>query len=177
MEFNKLVSGSLELIFQKYKLYLAEQYKNYVKFKSEHIIITVSHDDRENSNSLYVGKNENSLYPIDENVLKDVFNSTLKINYVTMEVFINNLTVFFEGEGQPLIVGNAPTLKRVEEYVNIKSNEYTMELVNKQHFDAANKAWEAGKFKDFIKYLDKIDRKQLPSSYELKYKIAHQKLK
>ena len=76
-----------------------------------------------------------------------------------------------------MIAGNTDALKKVEKYVDKVSNEYTTELIDKQNLDAANKAWEEGNYKDFINYLDKTDRQRLPSSYELKYKIAHQKLK
>ena len=177
MEFNKLVLDRFGLIFQKNNLRVTEQLNNFMKIKSDTIVITISHDNRENTNSLYIGRKDSSLCPIDENVLKDVFNSALKINYVTPEVFVNNLAIFFEGEGNPLIVGNTDALKAVEKYIDKESKEYTAELVDKQHLDAANKAWEEGNYKDFIKYLDKTDRQKLPSSYELKYKMAHKNLK
>lgn len=177
MEFNQLVSNRLGLIFQKHNLHVIEQFKNHVKLKSDSVIITLNHDERENSNAFYVGSNEDFLYPVDEYVLKSAFNSDLKINHVTQEVFVNNLAIFFEGEGKPLIAGNTYALEAVEKYVYKEGEAYTTQLVDKQNLDAANKAWEEGNYKDFIKYLDKTDRQKLPASYELKYKMAHQKLK
>lgn len=177
MEFNQLVSNRLGLIFQKHNLHVIEQFKNHVKLKSDSVIITLNHDERENSNAFYVGSNEDFLYPVDEYVLKSAFNSDLKINHVTQEVFVNNLAIFFEGEGKPLIAGNTYALEAVEKYVYKEGEAYTTQLVDKQNLDAANKAWEEGNYKDFIKYLNKTDRQKLPASYELKYKMAHQKLK
>lgn len=177
MEFNQLVSNRLGLIFQKHNLHVIKQFKNHVKLKSDSVIITLNHDERENSNAFYVGSNEDFLYPVDEYVLKSAFNSDLKINHVTQEVFVNNLAIFFEGEGKPLIAGNTYALEAVEKYVYKEGEAYTTQLVDKQNLDAANKAWEEGNYKDFIKYLDKTDRQKLPASYELKYKMAHQKLK
>lgn len=177
MEFNQLVSNRLGLIFQKHNLHFIEQFKNHVKLKSDSVIITISHDERENSNAFYIGSNEDFLYPVDEYVLKRAFNSDLKISNVTQEMFINNLAVFFEGEGKPLIAGNTYALEAVEKYVYKEGEAYTTQLVDKQNLDAANRAWEERNYKDFIKYLDKTDRQKLPSSYELKYKMAHQKLK
>lgn len=177
MEFNQLVLNRLGLIFQKHNLHVIEQFKNHVKLKSDSVIITLNHDERENSNAFYVGGNEDFLYPVDEYVLKSAFNSDLKINNVTQEMFINNLAIFFEGEGKPLIAGNIYALEAVEKYVYKEGEVYTTQLVDKQNLDAANKAWEEGNYKDFIKYLDKTDRQKLPASYKLKYKMAHQKLK
>ena len=177
MEFNKIVTDRFEPIFHKNNLRVIEQFNNYVKIESDDIVIIISHNERENSNSFYIGIKDSSLYPIDENVLKGIFNSALKINYVTPYVFVNNLALFLEGEGSSLIDGNKDTLRTVEKYIQNKSNEYTAELVNKQNLDAANKAWEDGNYKDFIMYLNKTDKQKLPSSYKLKYKMAQQKLK
>lgn len=177
MEFNQLVLDGLGLIFQKHNLHVIEQFKNHLKLKSDSVIITLNHDERENSNAFYVGNNQDFLYPVDEYILKSAFNSDLKINHVTQEVFVNNLAIFFEGEGKPLIAGNTYALEAVEKYVYKEGEAYTTQLVDKQNLDAANRAWEEGNYNDFIKYLDKTDRQKLPSSYELKYKMAHQKLK
>jgi hypothetical protein len=177
MEFNQFISDRLGLIFQKHNLHIIEQFKNHVKLKSDRVFITLNHDERENSNAFYIGSNEDFLYPVDEYVLKRAFNSDLKISNLTQEMFINNLAVFFEGEGNPLIAGNTYALEAVEKYVYKEGKAYTTQLVDKQNLDAADKAWEEKKYKEFIKYLDKTDKQKLPSSYELKYKMAHQKLK
>ena len=176
MEFNQLVLKRLGLIFQKHDLHIIEQFPNYMKLKSNNVVVTLNHDERENSNALYVGFNEDFLYPVDEYVLKCAFNSDLKINHVTQEEFVNNLAKIFEGEGEPLIEGNAFALEAVEKYVYKEGEAYTTQLVDKQNLDEAKKAWEAGNYKDFIKYLDEMDKQKLSSSYKLKYKMALQKL-
>ena len=177
MEFNQLISDRLGLIFQKHNLRIIEQFKNYLKLKSDSVVITLSHDERESSNALCVGRNEDSLYPIDEYVLKSAFNSNLKINHVSQDMFVNKLSIFFEGEGKPLIAGKTYAIEAVEKYVYKEGEIYTTQLVDKHNLDAANKAWEEGNYNDFIKYLDKTNRQRLPVSYELKYKMANQKLK
>ncbi len=176
MEFNQLVSDKLGLIFQKNNLHITEQFKNYVKLKSDSVIITLNHNERENSNAFYVGSNEDFLYPIDEYVLKNAFNSDLKINHLPKEMFVNNLVIFFEGEGKPLIAGNTYALEAVEKYVYKEGDTYTTQLIDKQIIDSADKAWEEGNYRDFIKYLNKTDKKKLPASYGIKYKMAIQKL-
>jgi hypothetical protein len=175
MDFNELVFDKLGLIFQKHNLHVTEQFKNYVKLKSDRVVIALSHDVRENSSSFDVGTNEGSLYPVNNNVIKAVFNSDIKVRKINPEAFVNNLAVFFEGEGKALLNGDAFTLKAVEKYVQNESEEYTMQIVEKQNLDAANKAWQEGNYHNFIKYLDKIDIQKLPPSFALKYKIARQK--
>ncbi|MTK53331.1 hypothetical protein [Paludibacter sp.] len=177
MEFNKIVIDRFKQIFHKNDLRIIEQFSNYVKIESDDIVLIVSHDKRENSNSFYIGKKNSSLYPIDENILRTVFNSALKIDHVTPNVFVNNLALFLDGEGYPLIIGDISILDAVEKYILNKSNKYTAELRNNQNLDAANKAWKEGDYESFIKHIDTTDRQKLPSSYELKYKMAQQKLK
>lgn len=178
MEFNKYVLDKLELIFQKHKLTVTEQFNNYVKLESDKVVLTITHDIRENANLLYIGKTADTLYLIDGNIIKRFFIPDLeqffKIPELTVEDFVNNLVIFFEGEGRLLLEGNSDVLNTIEKYVLMKSKEYTTELLYKQSLDAANKAWEEGNYKDFIKYLDKMDKQKLPSSYELKYKMAQQ---
>jgi len=142
MEFNQLVFDKLGLIFQKQNLHVTEQFKNYVKFKSNCVVITLNHNELENSNAFYVGGNEDFLYPVNENVLRNVFNSNLKITDLNKETFVNNLAIFFEQEGRTLIAGNTYALEAVETYVYKKGEAYTMQLINKQNLLAADKAWE-----------------------------------
>lgn len=177
MEFNSLISKKLSVFFKNYNLQIIEEFKNYLKLKSDKIFIILTHDEREKSNALYVGRNENHMYPIDENVLKKAFDSDLKINNISQEEFVNNIAIFFEGKGRPLISGNVYAIEAVEKYVYLEGQLYTTELLNKQNLQAANKAWEQNNFKDFIRYLDNIEVRYLPSSYKIKYKMALRKLK
>jgi hypothetical protein len=48
--------------------------------------------------------------------------------------------------------------------------------LQEQNLAAANKAWENGNYKEFIKMIDQTNKDKLPSSYQLKYKIANQKI-
>jgi hypothetical protein len=177
MDFNKLVFDKLGLIFNKYNLHIKEQFKNYIKLESDKVVLTVGYFEQESSSYLFVGGKEKPLYPIDENVFRNVFKSELEINNLSAEDFINKLKIFFEKEGIPLITGDEEILTALERYVYNESKDYTSKLVEMQNIDAANRAWERGNYEEFIKYFDKLNRLKLPSSFELKYKWANQKLK
>lgn len=128
MEFNELILNKLKSIFQKHNFYAKEQFKNYVKLESENLVIIFSHDKRENSNSFYAGRAENSAYPIDEDVIETVFDFTLQISNVKPEVFVNNLALFFEKKGEAFLDGDIETLKKIETYIYKKSKDYTNQL-------------------------------------------------
>lgn len=57
-----------------------------------------------------------------------------------------------------------------------ESENYTSELMQKQVLEAASKAWEANDYLSFVDSIDKIGISKIPQSYQLKYKIAKQKL-
>ncbi|HRF25591.1 MAG TPA: hypothetical protein PLR98_15580, partial [Chitinophagaceae bacterium] len=57
-----------------------------------------------------------------------------------------------------------------------ESEVYTFQILQEQNLAAANKAWENGNYKEFIKMIDQTNKDKLPSSYQLKYKIANQKI-
>lgn len=178
MEFNKLILDRLEPIFKKYNLQIVEQFKNRLKFRSAYVDIIIGHDDRENSNILWLGRAGDSFdkIEIDNQVMKEFFKSDIKTSSVPAETFANNFAIFFEREGSSLLKGDLNRIIEFEKFDQQRSEEYTTSLLDKQNLDAANKAWHEGNYKDFIKYLDKTDRQKLPASYELKYKMAIQKL-
>jgi len=176
MIFSQLVLARAGFIFQKYNLKIIEQQDNSLKLQSEYLVIIIAHNQLENSNTLWLGRNDKKIdkVEIDNETLKSFFDSNLKLSQVPIETFINNLVVFFENEAQPLLNGDINLINELEKFDLERSRKYTHDLLVSQNLAAANKAWETSNYKEFIKILDQIDKDDLPSSYRLKYKIAHQ---
>jgi hypothetical protein len=181
MRFNEIVFNQLEPLFKKYGLKLVEEFKGYLKFKSDYVVITLASNEREKTNLLYVGAGEDTQYLVDGNVIKEYFISDVdkvfKIPELTIEDFVHNLLIFFKGAGKSLLYGEQSKLKELENSLKIKSAKYTTELIMKQNLNEADKAWQNADYRNFVRYLDKIDRDRLPVSYDLKYKIALDKLR
>lgn len=177
MEFNRLVIDILLPFFKKYNFHVEDQYENYIKLKSKRVEIIISHNelDKTNSLSLVVGKGFS--YPIDENVLKQIFQCDVKIDNVIPEFFVKNLSVFFEDKGKTLLEGDVLVLESIVEYVQKKSHEYTSSLLNSQDLAQADRAWEDTDYRGFIKYIDTIGILNVLPSYQLKYRIAQKKLR
>lgn len=178
MEFNKLLLDKLGPIFKKYNLYIIEQFENYIKLQSEYITIIIVYNKKENSNTLWIGRNDDlkDKVEIDNEVMEKVFDSNLKITLVTTEIFINNLVAFFEGIGKPILQGNLKKISELEKFNARRSKQYTLQLTEKQNLKNADDAWERKDYKMFIEYLNKIDKLHLPQSYYLKYKMANEKI-
>ncbi len=172
MNFNKLVLDKLLAVFREYNLNVINQSENYVEFASKKIVITIRHNNLENSNLFFVGRNLGSLFLMDDQIIGNIFKTTLKFDFVTPEIFVNNLYEFFKNEGILFLNGDEKTLKSLESYVYERSNNYTNELLDRQNMRSANKAWEENNYKDFVKFISKIDMEKLLPSYKLKYKMA-----
>ncbi|MCH7403557.1 hypothetical protein MM214_16965 [Belliella kenyensis] len=174
MEFNQLILEKLHSLFIDYGLEKTEQSTNIVKYESQELVIVLSHNPRENSNTLWVGRKHFNEVEIDNQVMREYFNSDLKLSNLPQETFINNVFLFFMGDGEKLLKGNERALVSLEKFNEQRSSEYTANLVEQQNLEAANKAWKEGNYSDVIKYLEKIN--DLPESFKQKYKIAQQKL-
>ncbi|MFC3976452.1 hypothetical protein ACFOUP_08700 [Belliella kenyensis] len=161
-------------MFIDYGLEKTEQSTNIVKYESQELVIVLSHNPRENSNTLWVGRKHFNEVEIDNQVMREYFNSDLKLSNLPQETFINNVFLFFMGDGEKLLKGNERALVSLEKFNEQRSSEYTANLVEQQNLEAANKAWKEGNYSDVIKYLEKIN--DLPESFKQKYKIAQQKL-
>ncbi|GHT75415.1 hypothetical protein AGMMS50262_10650 [Bacteroidia bacterium] len=173
MEFNKLVKTKLFPIFQKYGFVMEEELKNVLQFKSSAVEIRIVYNNYENSCFIAIGRIGDTL-PLDNNAMKNVFNSTLDIERVTSEKFVSNLSLFFETkEGTEILKGNiAPFIK----FRIIEANNYTSQLLQEQTLETAAKAWEANDYGTFVKNIDKVGFSKIPQPYQLKYKIAKQKI-
>lgn len=178
MEYSKIVLEKLALIFKKYKLNIIERRSDYLKLNSKYLRIIISHNRFENSNIIWLGRNDekSAIVEIDDDILKQFFNSKLKLSQVSTETFINNLVLFFEYDALPLFVNGENKISELEKFHLDRSEKYTQELLVNQNLLAANKEWDYGNYKEFIKLIDRIDKIELPTSYKLKYNIAKHKV-
>lgn len=176
MEFNQLISIKLHSLFTEHGMEITEQSKNIVRYESAVLHISLVHNPRENSNNLWVGRRHFNVVEINNQVMQEYFNSDLKLSNLPQETFVNNVFLFFVGEGERLLEGNERALVGLEQFNEQRSLEYTVNLVEKQNLEAANKAWKDGNYSDVIKYLEKINKDDLPESFKQKYKIAQQRL-
>jgi hypothetical protein len=176
MEFYQLISEKLHSLFINHGLEITEQSKNIVKYESQELVIGLSHNPRENSNTLWVGRKSLNEVEIDNQVIQELFNSDLKLSNLSQKTFVNNVFLFFTGVGEKLLVSNEHALVSLKKFNEQRSSDYTTKLVMQQNLEAANKAWKDGNYSDVIKYLEKINKANLPASFKQKYKIALQKL-
>ncbi|HEX7906321.1 MAG TPA: hypothetical protein VF487_20745 [Chitinophagaceae bacterium] len=177
MKFNELVSNKLSPFLNKHGFSITEEFKNYVKLVSAVVEVVVSYDERENSNSFYVGFINDNLTLIDNTIIKQVLNAQAELRITPSEMFLDDLINFLKSEGRCILEGNVQKLISIREFEKKRSETYTSMLLNKQIFFAANEAWQNENFREFISQIDKIDKNEVPPSYRLKYKIANQKLK
>ncbi len=174
MEFNTLIKEELLPILEKVDFRLSQEFENIIRFESSFLQINIVYNDYEKSNFIEVGNKNNILYPLNDSVVKNVFKSELPIDQVTPNIFVRNLGLIFEkSPGLEILKGN---IKKLVDYVEKESNDYTLEIVQRQTLETASKAWEKNNYKAFVKIIDEIGIEKLPKSYQLKYKMAKQKV-
>lgn len=176
MEFNQLVIERIVPLFKGYDLLIVEEYKNYFRFKSNVVEAVISYNELDRTSIFEMGKAYEFLYPLNDKLIKQVFGSDANINQVTKEIFVDNIALFLKGNGSALLRGDESKLRDLKNFSEKESEIYTFKVLQEQNLAAANKAWEDGNYKEFIKIIDQINKDKLPSSYQLKYKIANQKV-
>lgn len=174
MEFNKLVRTQLFPILQKYGFEIVEEFKNIVRFQSSVMKVNVVFNNYDKSHLVEIGKRGEALYSLNDNAVKELFSSELSIEQVTLEIFVQNLSLLFKQQkGVEILKGS---IEPLDNFIKLQSEHYTSELVKRQALEAASKAWKANDYITFVKSIDKIGIDKIPQSYLLKYKIAMQKL-
>lgn len=174
MEFNTLVRMQLFPILQKYGFEIAEEFKNIVRFQSSVLKINVVFNNCDRSYLVEIGRQGETLYPLNDNVVKEYFNYQISIEQVSLETFVKNISLLFETkEGAEILKGNiAPFIK----FELSEINDYNNDLLEKQALEVASKAWKANDYATFVDSIDKVGISKISRSYQLKYKIAKQKL-
>ena len=177
MEFNQLISEKLHSLFTEYGFEITEQLKNIVRYESKILHVSLAHNDRENSNVFLFGsKSSNDFVEMDNQVMKDFFDSDLQIKNLSQEDFVNNVFLFFRNEGKEILQGNDSQLSDLERFDQLRSELYTSKLIEEQTLEAANKAWKEGNYTDVVRHLKKVNEESLPTSFKQKYKIAQKRL-
>jgi hypothetical protein len=159
---------------RRYHFRVAETYKDFVKYESEHTEISVGYDDRDHYYFTLIGNKIDNSISLDVINLRDVFAYDVEI--FIKKPFVTFFIDFFSTKGQNILNGDLTKFKELKKNREERAERYTKELIEKQNLKAADNAWSVNNYSDFIRYLDLVNRSNLPKSYELKYSIAKDKL-
>ena len=175
MSFSEIILEKLGITFKRYNFNIVEQRDDYLKLHSDNLEITFSYNQLENSNTFFLNKNVEKTHSIeiDNETLKSFFNSDLRLSEVAINLFINNLILFFENEGKPLLIGDLNRINELEKFSLERSRTYTKNILEKQILKAADNAWNKSNYEEFISLIGQINKDKLPLSYQLKYEIAN----
>ena len=132
MKFNQIVLEKLGSILRKRNFNISQQWNNFLMFNSENLAFIVGHNERENSNNFSLSGDGRHSFEIDDEMLKDFFKSELKLTSVPIDIFVNNLILFFENEGKPLLDGDMVLFKMLDEFNLQRSHRYTQDLMKKR---------------------------------------------
>jgi len=176
MTFDQLVIEKIEPILRRWGYKIVERYENFFRFQSGNVEMRIAYNFLDKGHYFEIGKKNAHLHPINDSSIKQVFGVDIKVEQVSKEVFADNIVVFLETKGSDILKGNLDKLTQLETFVVQKSEKYTSGLIEKQCLESANKAWDSGNYREFIRLLEHIHVDNIPKSYLLKYKIASQRI-
>ncbi|RZK17468.1 MAG: hypothetical protein EOO43_13465 [Flavobacterium sp.] len=175
MKSEELVIQKLQGLFAEHNIFLIEKFRNCARFKSDCVIITIAHDDRENANLVFIGNGTSKFY-LGGDALVSIFGTgyirELKTPELTVDDFLDNTFTVFTGVAKSLLSCDERIFNAFDQYERRKSTEYTNEIIRNQKLRQADQFWEKKDYRSFIKALEGIDAETLPRVYKLRYRIA-----
>jgi hypothetical protein len=175
MDFNQLVIDEIFPILSAYDFSISENFHNVLRFKSTEVGLSISYDQIDRTGLIEAGKRDGFLYPLDDELVKNVFGSSIKIEQTNMDVFVHNVALFLKTDGSSILTGDRIKMEQIKEFVERESEVYTSKLVQEQTLMQVDKAWSAGQYPEVVRLMDELKNQDLPQSYQLKYKIALQR--
>lgn len=170
IDFNELVRKRILPLLQHEGYNMAMECKNMIQLESSCMEIRFIFNDLEKSAYLYIGKRNDVLYSLENNIVEELLGNELLINYVSRDIFVENVVKLFGlGEMQQLLHGETDTLEHI---IKQKSEQYVLKLFQEQILNEATLAWEHKDYIKYIQYIDKIKNQGILNSYLLKYRIA-----
>jgi hypothetical protein len=177
MQFDQLVSRKLTSFFGEFDLIKVEVRADYVRYESNKIVVSLSHDRRDKSNTIWIVQKGSEAVEVDNHVLKFFFGSELEFNNLPIEHFVENVMLFFKGDGRALLQTALGTLDKLEKFSVERSRKHSEDLLMHQYIAMANREWRQGNYSNVLKYLDNVNKDNLPESLKLRYRIAMRKCK
>jgi hypothetical protein len=172
MEFNQLVTDEIFPVLAGYGFSITEVSQHRLLFKSKAVELSISFDRRDQTGLLQAGQRDGYLYSLNDELIKDVFGSSIKIEQAGMEVFVHQVALFLKGDGSSILSGDRIKLEETKQCAELKARSYTAKLVQEQMLTQADSAWANGQYTEFVRLIDTLNKEDLPQSYQLKYKIA-----
>jgi hypothetical protein len=172
MTFNQKIKNSLFPILGIYGFDILHEYNNIIHFNNDIFSIEISHYELHKTNSISIGRKNHQAYPINNEVLRSIFGSDLKIEELPIDKFVENLEIFFKTYSTILFDKNEHIVKKIEIEIESQSLRYAKERDIRYYLNIADKAWLEKDFNQFIIALDKLDFSSIPKSYSLKYQFA-----
>jgi len=174
MNFEQSIYPLSELLINN-DFSITKKEQHFIMYSTNSAVITVAYVAIEYVFYTHVGQNAKALVELTPTAVKEVFKDDRFQLQSTLT--IDNLISFLTGFGKPIIAGDNKIFKKLNEFTERKSKEFTKQILQLQNIQGADKAWILKDYVDYINCIDRTEKDLLPDSYLKKYKIAVDKLK
>jgi hypothetical protein len=173
MNFDQLIYPLTEVLTD-YNFSVTKKEQHFIEYSSNSAIITIAYANLEHLFYTHVGQDSKSLVELTPIVAREVFKDNRFQFQSTLT--IENLISFFETTGKHILSGDKEVFKKLHEYSENRSREYTKQIIHLQNIHGADEAWTQKDYTRFIKCIDKAEKDLLSEGYLKKYQIAVDKL-
>lgn len=132
MLFRERLKADLEPTLLKFGFQPIDRDNRFVEYCSNSLALRFVFDTREQSSNFFIGTSSDDLILFDNDILLNVYGSSVRIDQVPIENFIDGLRSFFENEGLKLMLGSGSELRRAYTYQEERSKAYTSWIQGKE---------------------------------------------
>lgn len=93
--------------------------------QSSIVKVNIAFNQYDGSFLIEIGRLNETLYPLNDEVIKELFHYSLSVEKVRVEGFIQNLSILFQtAEVVEMLMGN---IKSLEDFITRQSENYTLD--------------------------------------------------
>lgn len=161
---------TLTEFLSEYQFTVSKKEQHFVEFISDSVIITIAYANLERSYYIHIGENKGLLVELTPDFIQEILQGDQFQYHANWT--IENLIIFLKTSGRGILSGDKEIFKKLNDFTERKSKEYTDKIFLLQNIQWADNAWLKKDYEAFIKWIDRTDKNLLPKSYLKKYRTA-----
>src|ERR1700743_3080987 len=131
MEFEQLVIKEVVPLFIDHGFRIVRHHEDYFHFKTILVEAVISYNKWDKTSLFEVGGIDEILSPITNNLIRHVFGLDIEVDQVTMEGFVNKISLLLKTKGLAILRGDESKLLEIKIFSRKESAAYTASLLQR----------------------------------------------
>jgi hypothetical protein len=134
VDFNTVILEEVVPQLRTIGFVITEKHKmpGFVQLQRDIILVTFAYNPLDYEKMFSLGTVDGQEYILDDDILRNVFQSQIKITDVSLDQFVESVILFIETCLNDLFVGDDSKMQEIARYAEHRNHVYTQELLKSQ---------------------------------------------